>query len=391
MYLDRYFVKLQSVDPLHPKGICIFKEFVFERSKGETTTAVLKVVEDERKGENIDLDLLKSVVDMYIDLGIGKVNVYVTEFEEAFLNGTTDFYCRQAAGWITDLSFPEFLLRAEQAIEAEDKRVEAYLHRSTAPKLKHAVIQAVLAGPQDRLLEKTTAVTYLLENDKREDLARMHRMFGLVSGGLNPIATSFRQFVQARGQALVEVQADQFKNMSKSEAMADTKFIQSLLDLHDKFKSIVTECFDHDSLFQKAMKEAFEVFINREISSRYSFAMLMASFCDRILKKRKDALAEDEIEKLLYAFSILIITSKCFFSSSINVIFRPILLFNHDQIVLFQIITGVKLWSCFRSSPTRISSWKSTATCTLSFLFFIKIINFQCAKHFEWFVFREFI
>jgi len=85
---------------------------------------------------------------------------------------------------------------------------------------------------------------------------------------------------------------------SKSEALGDPSFIRTLLDLHDKFKGVVQECFSQDSLFQKSLKEAFEVFINRDIG-KFSFAALMSSFCDRILKKSGERLLDDEVEALL--------------------------------------------------------------------------------------------
>merc|ERR1719163_2611073 len=88
------------------------------------------------------------------------------------------------------------------------------------------------------------------------------------------------------------------KNSSKQEALGDPTFIQSLLDLHDRFKGIVQECFSQDSLFQKSLKEAFEVFINRDIG-KYTFAALMSSFCDRILKKSGERLSDDQVEVLL--------------------------------------------------------------------------------------------
>mmetsp|Transcript_25222 Transcript_25222/g.64092 ORF Transcript_25222/g.64092 Transcript_25222/m.64092 type:complete len:755 (+) Transcript_25222:109-2373(+) len=298
-YLDRYYVKLQSVETLNNRGYSIFHQLVFEECKKDTRNALLRVINLERQGEHIDQDLVKGVIDMFIDLGLGNPNVYNTEFEEAFLPATSDYFVRQASGWLSEDSFPEYLRKAEVALHAEEQRVTNYLHRSTHPKLKHVVIQALLAQPQSQLLEKETGVVYLLDNDKREDLARMHRMFSLVDNGLNPIAQAFRQYVTDRGNKIVDERVEQAKAMaSKSEALGDPSFIQTLLDLHDRFKGIVQECFSQDSLFQKSLKEAFEVFINRDIG-KYSFAALMSSFCDRILKKSGERLSDDQVEVLL--------------------------------------------------------------------------------------------
>jgi cullin 1 len=298
-YLDRYYVKLQSVEPLHNRGYTIFNTQVFQVCIKDSRAALLHVINQERQGEHIDQDLVKGVIEIFIDLGLGNTNLYNTEFEEAFLPATSDYFVRQASGWLSEDSFPEYLRKAEAALNAEETRVNNYLNRTTQPKLKHVVIQALLSQPLTQLLEKETSVVYLLDNDKREDLARMHRMFALVDNGLNPIAQAFRQYVTDRGNKIVDERVEQQKQVaSKSEALSDPTFIQTLLDLHDRFKGIVQECFYQDSLFQKSLKEAFEVFVNRDIG-KFSFAALMSSFCDRILKKSGERLTEDQVEVLL--------------------------------------------------------------------------------------------
>merc|ERR1719321_1531757 len=297
-YLDRYYVKLQSTENLNNKGILVFFEAVFGTVKNDLRAALLNAIEAERAGDMVDHDLVKGIVTMYIDLGLGKLDVYNADFEEQFLPATSAHFVRQASGWLSADSFPDYLRKAESALTAEEQRVENYLHRSTLPKLKHVVIQAVVAQPQKQLLEKETAVYYLLDNDKREDLQRMHKIFGLVEGGLNPIATIFRSYVTERANTVVNDRLEELKQATKQEALNDPSFIQAMLDLHDRFKSIVQESFSQDSLFQKALKEAFETALNRELG-KYSFAALMSSFCDRILKKSGERLSDDQIEVLL--------------------------------------------------------------------------------------------
>ena len=66
-------------------------------------------------------------------------------------------------------------------------------------------------------------------------------MFALVENGLAPIAQEFRKHVEAKGNAIVDQRVEELKqeNLKKSEALTDPTFIQSLLDLHDRYKSIV--------------------------------------------------------------------------------------------------------------------------------------------------------
>jgi Cullin family len=46
----------------------------------------------------------------------------------------------------------------------------------------------------------------------------------------------------------------------------------------------VSECFSNSSLFHKALKEAFEAFLNKQVAGSAT-AELMANSCDNLLKK----------------------------------------------------------------------------------------------------------
>lgn len=50
------------------------------------------------------------------------------------------------------------------------------------------------------------------------------------------------------------------------------------------FPQLVMIEFGGNSVFQKALKDAFEVFINKESASKFTNAELISTFCDRLLK-----------------------------------------------------------------------------------------------------------
>ena len=51
---------------------------------------------------------------------------------------------------------------------------------------------------------------------------------------------------------------------------------------------------------QKAMKQAFECFVNKDVG-KYTNAEMMSTFCDRILKTGGEKMSDDVIEKRLDA------------------------------------------------------------------------------------------
>jgi len=73
--------------------------------------------------------------------------------------------------------------------------------------------------------------------------------------------------------------------------------VKKLIKLHDKYLQYVQGCFQNDSLFHKALKEAFENFCDKQVANSTSAEML-ASFCDNLLKKGSgEKLSGDAIEE----------------------------------------------------------------------------------------------
>mmetsp|Transcript_2015 Transcript_2015/g.4698 ORF Transcript_2015/g.4698 Transcript_2015/m.4698 type:complete len:570 (-) Transcript_2015:1396-3105(-) len=349
-YLDRYYVKLQAVPSLSAKGYGIFQTHVFQAISGETREALLAAIRSERDGEaNFDGDLVKTVCSIFIELGLyvstghelqhsvlataatsatqgafshpqHGLQIYISEFEAYFLPDSKDYYARQAAGWLETNSFSEYLQQADQAIKKESERVKAYLHRTTEHKLKMVLLDAFLNEDTRKiLLDKPTAMSWLLENDKRDDLSRAHKLFSLIDNGLAPLAQTFKQHVTAKGNAIVEERLKQLdseassstKKANANDGLNDPTFIQKLLDLHDHYKAVVTNSFSSDSLFQKALKEAFEAFVNRDMG-KHSAAALMSHFCNRLLKKGgtpgerlNDRQVDDTLKKVVDLFNYL--------------------------------------------------------------------------------------
>jgi cullin 1 len=298
-YLDRYFVNMRSVDPLRKKGLSIFKSLVFDDVSAEATKALLELIDAEREGHVIPEDVVKAVIEMYIWLGNDSLSVYNSQLEDTLLPASAAFYARRAKGWLETVDLPEYLVRTEQALRSEDDRVNRYLSTSSLTKLRGVAIIQLLQEPQSKLLGKPTSIGALLEQDRLEDLARAYRMFGLVENGLGPLAIAFRQFVTTRGNALVDAKEEQMRSMSRNEALADPSFIQSLISLHDKYKGVVGSCFQSDTMFQKSLKEAFEVFVNRDLADKISTSALMSSFCDRLLKRSSERVSDEVVEEFL--------------------------------------------------------------------------------------------
>ncbi|THG07137.1 cullin-1-like [Camellia sinensis] len=304
-YLDRYFIARRSLPGLNDVGLTCFRDLVYQELKGKVRGAVITLIDQEREGEQVDRALLKNILGIFVEIGMGQNECYENDFEEDMLKDSAAYYSRKASNWIVEDSCPGYMLKAEECLKKERDRVSHYLHSSSEPKLVEKVQNELLVVYSTQLLEKeNSGCRALLRDDKVEDLSRMYRLYCNIPKGLDPVANIFKQHVTAEGTALVQQAEDATsKKVQNAVVSQEQVFVRKVIELHDKYMAYVNDCFANHTLFHKALKEAFEVFCNKQVSG-CSSAELLASFCDNILKKGgneklNDEAIEDTLDKVV--------------------------------------------------------------------------------------------
>lgn len=335
-YIDRYYVKRHEEPTLENAGYMCFKKEVFDSIAPDVRRAALRIVKRERDGETVDRALLKAVLGIFVEMGMGKLDVYTQEWEAPFLEATAEFYRRTSAKWAEEDSFPDFMIKADTSVAEELERAAQYLNSQTQERLLRVYEKEVLVTHQARMLAKeNSGLVALLENNKHEDLKRLYRLYSRVPQGLLPIGQILKNHIQKEGMELVREQRSRLDNLKpddQTKKMTDVDksaapsanasaistgssggkpdFIQSLLSLHDRYMHLVSDCFSTHPVFNKAMKEAFERFVNERVGDS-STAQLFANYCDSLLNtggrgaKMSENDVETQLEKLVKLFTYL--------------------------------------------------------------------------------------
>ena len=68
--------------------------------KKKAKDAMLEAIEQEREGDQIDRSLLKNVLGIFIEVGMGNMECYNEDFEQHLLATTAEYYRKKAASWI---------------------------------------------------------------------------------------------------------------------------------------------------------------------------------------------------------------------------------------------------------------------------------------------------
>mmetsp|Transcript_8938 Transcript_8938/g.17871 ORF Transcript_8938/g.17871 Transcript_8938/m.17871 type:complete len:753 (+) Transcript_8938:243-2501(+) len=317
-YLDRYYVKHHSLPTLSQAGLRCFRTQIYDVVKEDSTAAILQMIRQERVGEIIDTSLVKNVVELYEAMGMGTLDAYNQDLEVPLLEATRQYYAGKREDWIND-STPDYLIKAEDALNEEKNRVNSYLNSSSEQKILRVVEEELLETVETVLLEKeASGCRALLQNDMSEHLQRMFRLFsrlephatttnGQIQAGLQPIATIVQDFITGQGEDIVNRRKAKLDGGEKDKN-DDPRFVRALIELHDKYLGVVKRDFSGHSYFQKALKDAFVEIVNNNVG-QFTNAELMSTFCDRILKSGGEKLSEAEVEenldKIVQLFSYL--------------------------------------------------------------------------------------
>ena len=219
-YLDRYYIQRHNLAQLKDVGALCFRDLVYAKIKGPAKDAVLALVDKERDGEQIDRALVKDALGIFVEMGMGGMEAYESDFEAFLLTETAKHYARKASLWIEEDSCPAYLIKAERCLGRGRRSAPGTTcTRSSEAKLLKEVEREALATYETRLLEKEhSGCAALLRDDKTEDLARMFRLFKRGPHlGLPPVAEIFKKTRRARGPGAAVKQADEVA-ASKKEA-----------------------------------------------------------------------------------------------------------------------------------------------------------------------------
>lgn len=151
-YLNRHWVQRacddgEKVYQIYRLALVVWRDALFLPLRDQLFQSVMTMITRERDGETVNTQLIRSVTDSFVSLGVEEENeneasthnsplaVYKKCFEEDFLSTTEEYYIKESATFLEQNPVTEYLKKAISRFDEESRRVQTYLHESTRDEL----------------------------------------------------------------------------------------------------------------------------------------------------------------------------------------------------------------------------------------------------------------
>lgn len=279
MYMDRVYVQNYNVEPVYNLGLILFRDTVvrYPQIKDHLRQCLLEMVHKERRGELTDRSAIKNACQMLMTLGIESRAVYYEDFEDPFLQQSAEFYRRESQNFLAENSASVYIRKVDERIKEESERANHYLDKSTEPRIVSVLEEELISAHMKTIVEmENSGVYHMLKHDRHVDLKYMYKLFHRVQLGLMTIADCMSSYLREQGKNLVTLQecdstattvaavapASNAAAAEEQSAKTPIVFIQSLLDLKERFDHFLRVSFNEDKLFKQRINSDFEYFVN---------------------------------------------------------------------------------------------------------------------------------
>ncbi|CAH1185025.1 unnamed protein product [Phyllotreta striolata] len=281
---DRSSQNSNKYNTVHQLTTGLFKTIIIQNPKirSRLTVEILTLIEFQRKGNDIDTNLLKTILEMLTDL-----QMYDEIFQTEFLSNSSVFYEDEGNILINSIDMRAYLKHCQARIKEEQERFELFRNTHTFSSVSNILYQHLLKDHMQDILEKVYKLLDKAEITNAE-LGILYNLFKNVPTGSKSLVEYFVNYIMKRGSQIVN-KPDNEKTM-----------IQDLLDFKSELDDIVENGFKDAETFADIIRNCFIKFIN---SKQNKPAQLLAKYIDN--KLRSKDLSDDQLESVLDKVMIL--------------------------------------------------------------------------------------
>ncbi|KAF7260666.1 hypothetical protein EG68_02080 [Paragonimus skrjabini miyazakii] len=289
-----------------------WKSKIYEEIRFRLINSAVHLIGCERRGQVIDSDRVggfrNSCADLSNITGMEKLD-YLSELVKAYIEDMENYFRPLIAAYIQEHGIRAYTTYAGQMLSEEEERGKRYLDTADDSEAIVTLTKVcVTIFVEDYLDQLLAEVPKLLRENNMDMLKQFYDLVHRIPNGSEHICHHFEPFVNQTGLESIKANAE-------SKVRDASKYVNLLLELYNRYTTIVDTAFYNDPLLLASRDRAYQEIVNSTIyatdipSSLRSGVRrpesqcpeLLASYCDLMLRKStaNRRLSSEEVEKML--------------------------------------------------------------------------------------------
>ncbi|XP_037094128.1 cullin-5-like [Pollicipes pollicipes] len=304
-------------------------EVIFSSLRERLLQAAMHLVDTERRGTAIEgAHLVVGVRDSFVHLCTNaedRLESYRLHFETVYIECLTRYYQSYAAEFLAGNGVHDFMRYADSKLKEEEERGLKYLETSgdSLKKIHDKCVHLLVSRYRDSILAECPRMV------RHHDTHKLSLMFGLMdsasdgqpagAAGVEPMLRVVEEHIKSAGLEAMLANADSITQDCE-------RYVEQLLELFQKFSSLVRDAFHNDPRFLTSRDKAFKDLVNDTHVFKLELPVrgrsggplkstpesrcpeLLANYCDMLLRKTtfSKRLTSDEVDDKLRAVLCLL-------------------------------------------------------------------------------------
>ncbi|CAI2384531.1 unnamed protein product [Moneuplotes crassus] len=302
-HANKFFVPfMQPGKSTQTQSLKIYMRLVLDKFSEPIIENLIGAINDLRESENIQTDLIKDIVSIYITCGIKgdarlkvdanhsttwhgerSLSVYQERFLEIFNKNSRAYYSKKFDSLLEVLDFPEFLQQFRVLNLKEKRIVQDILDPSSYDEAMMNLISAVNTNDslRSRVEKEASRLREMIEKEKFKEISNIIHFCIEASVGIKQLSQELK----------FKIEKDLDQIFKRKEDWKDKiSLTTNLLEYNHQIYQLIEEKLGGEHFFRKVRHECFQEIIKSSYKTDW-----LASYCDYFLTEEVKNYDEKEL------------------------------------------------------------------------------------------------
>ncbi|XP_039265598.2 cullin-2-like [Styela clava] len=283
-------------DPMLEVGelaLDIWHTVMIEKVSDKLVELLLNLIDEDRAKHTVDKAVINGVIQSFVLVKHYRrkqpLKLYEECFEEKYLARSVEYYKMKASEFIESEDCSLYMEKVLQLLTEEEMRSSNFLNSSSYPKVRKECRQCMVS---DHMQFLHSNCKDMIKQDRQTDLQHVYTLLKNVPDGLVQVCNELQQHIEETGLSMV-------KNLKDDSSIA-ASFVDCIIQVHNRFSQTITECFQDDKQFTRALQKACGTIVNyKEKRQPCRSPELVSKYSDSLLRKGVKGLTDSDIDERL--------------------------------------------------------------------------------------------